>query len=379
MPGGLTRLLLTTDAVGGVWRYSLDLAHGLRVRGIEVVLAVLGPAADAAQRRAAEGITLVQTGLPLDWTAEDPEALEQTSMRLATLAALTGVSGVHLHAPALVGRARWPVPVIAVAHSCVGTWWRAMRDGAPPGDFAWRITATGAGLRAADAVIAPSRAHAEAVRGVYGTVPIIVVHNGSDPEAATAVRDRAVLTAGRLWDEAKGAAAIDRAAAGLGAPVRAAGPVAGPNGARIELRHVVALGHLDAAAMARAYASASVFVSMARYEPFGLSVLEAAQAGMRLVLADIPTFRELWDGAATFVADADALPAALRAALDAEGDGGARARALRFTRDAMVDGTLAVHRALKPSPGRTALAGGLPLGSASPVRAGPALARWELR
>jgi glycosyltransferase involved in cell wall biosynthesis len=30
-------------------------------------------------------------------------------------------------------------------------------------------------------------------------------------------------------------------------------------------------------------------------------VLEAAQAGCALVLSDIPTFRELWDGAAIFV------------------------------------------------------------------------------
>ena len=42
----------------------------------------------------------------------------------------------------------------------------------------------------------------------------------------------------------------------------------------------------------------------ALYEPFGLAVLEAAQAGCALVLSDIPTFRELWDGAALFVAAA---------------------------------------------------------------------------
>ena len=44
-----------------------------------------------------------------------------------------------------------------------------------------------------------------------------------------------------------------------------------------------------------------IFVSVARYEPFGLAVLEAAQAGCALVLSDIPTFRELWGGAALFV------------------------------------------------------------------------------
>ena len=44
-----------------------------------------------------------------------------------------------------------------------------------------------------------------------------------------------------------------------------------------------------------------IFVSVSRYEPFGLAVLEAAHAGCALVLSDIPTFRELWQGAASFV------------------------------------------------------------------------------
>ncbi len=36
------------------------------------------------------------------------------------------------------------------------------------------------------------------------------------------------------------------------------------------------------------------------YEPFGLSVLEAALSGCALVLGDIPSLRENWDGAADF-------------------------------------------------------------------------------
>ena len=65
--------------------------------------------------------------------------------------------------------------------------------------------------------------------------------------------------------------------------------------------------------LANWYAKASVFASVSRYEPFGLAVLEAAQAGCALVLSDIPTFRELWDGAALFVPPED--PVALAEAL----------------------------------------------------------------
>lgn len=339
-------MLLTTDAVGGVWRYSIDLARGLTDRGTPVVLAVLGPAPGPAQHAEAQGLNLVQTGLDLDWTAPNPAALTHAGERLATLAALTGATSVHLHAPALLGTAKWPAPVVAVTHSCLGTWWHAVRGGTPPDDFAWRIAATKAGLHQATAVIAPSAAHAAATRAIYGNLEITVIHNGAAlPPLPPARQGRGegpvpILTAGRLWDEAKNLAAIDVAAATL--PIAAAGPVQGPNGERIALPNLHLLGTLDPAAMHQAYANARVFVSMAHYEPFGLSVLEAANAGLRLVLSDIPTFRELWDGAATFAAPHE-LADVLRQALENSGDGGARDRAARYSIDHVVEATIAVH------------------------------------
>lgn len=359
MPDGLAgripaRVLMSADAVGGVWRYALDLAAGFAARGVSVVLAVLGPAPDDAQRREAEcvpGLRVVPTGLPLDWTAQNPAELHRASARLRALAARVGAGSVHLHAPALVGAESWPVPVVAVSHSCVATWWRAVRGGEMPADFAWRTDAAAEGMRRAAAVVVPSVAHAEALRVVYGPVDAAVIHNGRrplPPPRAGRSRERAVFHAGRLWDEGKGVAALDRAAAVLDAPVRAAGPVRGPNGAAAAFSHLDLLGTLDEAALASEYAGASVFASLARYEPFGLAVLEAAQAGRALVLSDIPTFRELWDGAALFVPDEAALVPALRRALDApEGlAAAARERAGRYTADAMAEATLALHGAV---------------------------------
>ncbi len=352
MPDGLgassLRLLLTTDAVGGIWRYSVDLADGLAAHGVQTVLAVLGPDADRVQRVEAEavpGLRLVNTGLPLDWTAKMPADLDRASERLASLAALVGAGGIHLHAPALVGSVRWPAPVVAVAHSCVATWWRAVRGGAMPDDFAWRTEATRSGLLAADAVIAPTAAHARAIEAVYGPVPVQVVHNGSRPLRAKAQRRPAVLTAGRLWDEGKAVAWLDRAAARLGAPVSAAGPTRGPDGPTATFDHLQLLGALGPDALAREYAGATVFASMARYEPFGLAVLEAAQAGMALVLSDIPTFRELWNDAAIFVDGEDGLLPALQQALAKPEPWAARAqsRAGQYTIERMAAGTLDVH------------------------------------
>ncbi|MEB3829625.1 glycosyltransferase [Phormidium sp. CCY1219] len=48
------------------------------------------------------------------------------------------------------------------------------------------------------------------------------------------------------------------------------------------------------------YARAAIYAFPARYEPFGLSVLEAALSGCALVLGDIPRLREMWGDAAVF-------------------------------------------------------------------------------
>ena len=351
------RILVTTDAVGGVWRYSLSLAREWAADGILVELAVLGPdpsPAQAAEAAAIPGLALHRTGLDLDWTAPDAATLERAAAGLAGLARERDADSVHLHAPALLGQAvSWPSPVVAVLHSCLSTWWRAVRAGPPPDAFAWRIEATARGIERADRVVTPSRAFHDAVRAAYRTGrAMAVIHNGRPPlpapDAPAAERPRAVLAAGRFWDQAKDAATLDAAAALLDAPVQAAGGFRGPDGADAGTRALLRLGSLDEHGLAQAHGSARVFVSTARYEPFGLAVLEAAQAGLALVLSDIPTFRELWDGAAAFVpaGDASGFAAAMARALDdpAPLAEAARARADRYSTAAMAAATRALHQ-----------------------------------
>jgi glycogen(starch) synthase len=350
----VTTLLLSTDAVGGVWRYSLELARGIAAAGIKVVLAVLGPDPDPAQRREATGIpglVLCATGLPLDWTAPDPTALANAACALARLAWRVQADTVHLHSPALMGSAIWPVPVVAVAHSCVATWWQAVQAGPLPADLAWRARATAAGLASADAVIAPSAAFAAALRACYGLRRRIQpIANGRRALDLPPTARAGALTVGRLWDEAKGIATLDAAAGCIAHPVRAAGATGGPNGACLLTRHLALCGRLNEVELAGEYARAAVFVAPCVYEPFGLAVLEAAQAGCALLLSDIATFRELWDGAALFVpaGDPPALAAALARLLDdpaacAALGARARDRARRHTPARMAAETWAVH------------------------------------
>ncbi len=216
------------------------------------------------------------------------------------------------------------------------------------------------GCRVADALVAPTRAHALATARICGLAqPPVVVRNGRGlsalPPRATVPRPLAphAFTAGRLWDRAKNAAALDRLAGRLPVMLRAAGSVEGPNGAHVETRHLHRLGRLDDAGIAAELAGRPVFVSLARYEPFGLAVLEAAAAGCALVLSDIPSFRELWDGVAVFVdADDDVAAAeAVQGLLDdpARREAAGKAAALRAARygvDAMIEGVLGVLRGL---------------------------------
>ena len=302
------RVLLTADAVGGVWQYVTDLARALAATGIEPIVAVLGPHPSAAQLASAEGIRVVTTGLPLDWLSSDAEPVLAAGEVIAQLAAHEHADCVQLNMPTLAARAKFDMPIIAVVHGCVATWWQAARGTALAAEYLWHAKLMGEGLRAADLVVAPTAAHGSAVRDLYRLAePPVTVHNGrrlqpADPE--TSMQDHA-FTAGRLWDTAKNAVVLDRVAARLAYPFFAAGPLVGPHGETIELQALRLLGTLDEKSVASRLAGRPVFVSAAKFEPFGLAVLEAASAGCALMLADIASFRELWDGAAVFVPEDD--------------------------------------------------------------------------
>jgi glycosyltransferase involved in cell wall biosynthesis len=338
------RLMLVTDAVGGVWTYSLELARALREWEVETVLAAIGPAPSAEQRQEAREFDFVETGLCLDWAAATPAQVRRTGCGLAELAERKAVDVVQLNSAAMAADCEFSKPLVVVQHSCVATWWNAVRQGPLPGDFAWRRDLVECGLSAADAVVAPSAAFAAQLSRVYGLARAVrCVHNG---RRALPMKKRGpedwVFTVGRLWDDGKNARTLDEAAAKLKVPVEAVGPLQGPNGTAVAFDHLHTRGELGLAQVADRLAARPIFASCALYEPFGLSVLEAAQAGCALVLSDIPTFRELWDGAAIFVEprDCDGFTAAveqLLASPERRGDLAiaARMRALRYTPEAM--------------------------------------------
>lgn len=306
------RIMLTTDAMGGVWTYSLDLAREMSRNGITTVLAVLGPPPNAAAREAAlaiPGLELMVTNLPLDWMATRETEVLDTGADLARRARGQGCSLVQLHTPAFAAANAFDMPVVSVHHSCLATWWRAVKtpEDAVPEDFHWRSALVSRGMAASAEVVAPTTAHAHAIAEAYGlSSPPLVIRNGRAPapERSKAEGEEPpafILSSGRLWDEGKNFSCLAKAAERLGTPVFAAGASEGPGITAQDLAPLRLLGSLSEDEMRSWHSLAAVYVSMSLYEPFGLGVLEAAQAGCPLVLSDIPAHRELWSGAALFV------------------------------------------------------------------------------
>lgn len=359
---GALRVLLTADTIGGVWRHALDVAAELARRGARPCIVTWGPEPTGHQRAeaAAARVELAQFEAPLEWMG-DEAAARATACRLEAFVRAWSPSLLHLNAPALAAFMAGSVPCVAMLHSCLATWWQAMRGTPLPEEWRWHQRATGAGLAAADVAVSPSAAFADAMTRVYGRLPrLFVAHNGA-PARRRRAKEPLVLAAGRWWDDAKDAACLDAAATCSRTTIHAAGPVRAPHGAERRFDRVRWIGDLPHGDLLEWLDRASIFVSPARYEPFGLSVLEAAGAGAALVLSDIPAFRELWAGCAWFVAPGDARGLARAvdrlADLPAERARLAQAaleRSARFSIGAQVDALLVAYDAALSTRARAA-------------------------
>jgi len=350
-----SRILMTTDAVGGVWTFSVTLARALAKRGVQVSLVTLGPPPSEAQLAELRGVSNLEleiTDCALEWMDPEGEDVERTRGALGKIAERTKPDLVHLNGyrEALYP---WLCPTLVVAHSCVRSWWLACR-GEEPTEARWRtyVNSVEAGLAAADMWIAPTNTFRDCIQSLY-TPPRQgrVIRNGIDTINQLEPKENFVLAAGRLWDEAKNITTLIETADRVDWPIKLAGSTS--LSAAGFGRNVETLGDIPHGELLDLMSRASIFVAPAVYEPFGLSVLEAATAGCALILSDIPTFRELWSGAAIFVEPrnatklADALQSLGRdAAQLAELQRAASGRSTRYSAAAMLDGYCKAHKRL---------------------------------
>jgi glycosyltransferase involved in cell wall biosynthesis len=325
------RLLMTADTVGGVWDYALMLCADLaRHHDVQTLLVSMGPAPSEEQCRAAAavpGLDLYPTTYALEWMPDSlPDVLAAGEL-IGRLVAEYRPRAVHFNQHCF-GSLDLGVPAVVVSHSDSLSWqyyqWGAVDP--HPGWAAYGDLVR-AGLRGACAVVAPTEFVAGALRTLYvPDLAVRVIPNGAAlapgvvPRAVGAPRRVAAMGAGRVWDSAKNLMVLARAAALLpatpGYRVEIAGNREAPHGARAEMAspaNVAFLGQVPRAVLHERLTDTRLFVAPARYEPFGLGLVEAALAGCALLVADIPSFREVWGGDAVYVAGAD--PADWAAAL----------------------------------------------------------------
>jgi glycosyltransferase involved in cell wall biosynthesis len=301
----VSSVLMTADTVGGVWTYAVELSRALADAGVRVCLATMGARLKDHQRSQLQGIadlTLHESGFALEWMRDPWRDVERAGQWLLEIEELCEPDVVHLNQFAF-GTLPFRAPRLVAAHSCVLSWWRAVHGKAAPAPWDEYALRVGQGLEGAQLVAAPTHAMLATLAQNYGFRGAhLVVPNGRDPaQFQPATKRPAIFSAGRLWDEAKNLVALDAAAAGLPWPVRVAGSCIAPHGGMLKPRRAHALGELDAHAVAREMAAAAIYAMPARYEPFGLSVLEAGLCGCALVLGDIDSLREVWGDAAAYV------------------------------------------------------------------------------
>lgn len=351
---------MTADTLGGVWNYAVELTRMLDQRGVRVALATMGAPLTANQRSHLAGLrklTLHESSFKLEWMQRPWDDVDRAGEWLLALERECQPDLVHLNQFAF-GALPFAAPTLVVAHSCVLSWWRAVHGRRAPSSWDPYRRRVERGLAGADLVAAPTRAMLQTLVGNYGyTHAALVLGNGRSPSLFKPARkEHCILAAGRLWDEGKNLAALQQVAPQLDWPVRLAGSTSHPDGGSVLPSWVYCLGELPGEELARHLSAAAIYALPARYEPFGLSVLEAALCECALVLGDIPSLREIWGPAALYVAPDDhaALQRTLGRLIANPAERlrlgvAARTRALHFTPARMADAYLAAYALLVPA------------------------------
>jgi glycogen synthase len=308
---------MTADTVGGVWTYAIELMQALE-GDAEFVLATMGRPLTPAQRDELADlphVEVAESNFALEWMTDPWEDVKESGEWLLDLEQAIHPDVVHCNGYAHAA-CPFRAPVLVVAHSCVYSWWEAVHQSPPPPEWETYRRAAETGLQGAAHVAAPSRAMLAALLRHYDfDTPASVIPNGRDPRNFHgSAEDAVVFSAGRLWDEGKNVRTLVEAAKAIRWPVCIAGDQAFGGNSVPDHAGVALLGALGRLEMARWMARAPIYSLPALYEPFGLSVVEAALSGCALVLGDIPSLREVWDDGALFVDPRD--PAAVAAAVN---------------------------------------------------------------
>ena len=370
VPGGSVRVLVTTDTFSGVWTYTRELVSGLVTHGAQVALVSFGEIPlphQTSWMQGLHGLEYHPTAFRLDWMQEGEQDFQAAQEYLCSIVHDTRPDLLHLNQLSF-GALPVETPRLVVAHGDVITWWLSVH-GREPADSAWldwyRETIV-RGLQRAEAVVTTSRWMDQMLRLAYGdNHEACVIHPGRNPIYFNPFvsKEDLVLAIGRLWDTGKQVALLTHHSHGI--PVCIVGadhPVPSPpTPIRADVRvstdeHEIAVRGAQTEAQLRTlYSRSSVFAATSRYEPLGLTSIEAAFSRCALVANDTPAYREFWGDAALYFErnDADSLAEVLhklqedRELARLYGTRAYNRARERFTAKRMVDDYLRLYRQLR--------------------------------
>jgi glycogen synthase len=369
LPEEFVHVLVTADTISGSWTYTRELVTGLVTRGVRVTLVSFGEVPLPEQTSWMDllhGLEYRPTAFRLEWMDEAPDDLLDSSQFLASVVREVRPDILHLH-QFCHGNLPVDIPRVVMAHGDIMSWTQAVQGCSPRPTrwLKWYRDTIIRGISTADAVVAPSAWMLATIRANY-TRPRreAVIYPGRNPIFFNpyVTKDDSVLSVGRLVDAGKQVFLLTQhpqpfSVCIVGAeqtvplprvPIRADVKVS------TDQSCVAIRGPQTEAQLRALYSRAAVYAATARYEPLGMSALDAAFSRCAIVANDIPAFREVWGDAALYFRTNDARSLAdTLSQLDSDRDlrkaysdrAYTRARE-RFTTKRMIDDYLALYRSL---------------------------------
>lgn len=362
------RVLMVSDTVSGVWRYTRELVTSLAKNGVEVTLISMGEIPSSEQTQWMDGLRGLDfrpTAFHLEWMRDCEDDLRAAADFVQNVVAEVDPEVLHVH-QFYFGSLETGVPVILTAHRDVLSWWRSVRPAGPKDEDGWirwyREMVT-RGIEQANAVVAPSQWMLSALGAVYARPHLgSVIYPGAEAAAFNPhmSKENIAVSVGRIWDFGKNSALLAQFESPI--PLYLVGPDSEPqhpgNQKLFPPRRRLHVKVTENEKQLRLlYAKSAIYVATAQYEPFGMTAVEAALSRCAIVASDIPTHREVWGDTAVYFAnnDADSLAHALselsrdrelcatyaKLAYD-------RART-RYSSARMADDYLSLYHALQPS------------------------------
>lgn len=362
-------ILVTTDTITGVWTYTRELVTSLVTSGARVTLVSFGEIPLPEQITWMDhlhGLDYRPTAFCLEWMQEGQKDFLDSCRYLELL--IKEVRPDILHSNQYCyGVLDANIPRVVVAHGDLISWWLAVHGHQPPRSswLDWYRAIVSQGMAAADVVVSPSGWMRETLQTCFVRPRCEhVIHNGRNPIFFNPYvsKDDSVLAVGRFLDAGKQISLLTQHRHEM--PVCIVGSDAPGHTLRTPIRADVKLaidrvcvsfkGPQTEAQLRNLYSRAAIYAATSRYEPFGMSPLEAALSRCAIVANDIPTFREIWDDAAIYFErnNAESLAETIKLLSDdrelcrAYGNLAYQRARERFTAKRMVDEYLQLYRGL---------------------------------